>query len=285
VLESSGGTMVMKNPEYIIKLENVTAGYLITPPGIRSLIKTRYIVLKNINLSVNKSERIAIVGSSGSGKTTLLKVILGLLKPFSGRVFIYEYDIYRLPWRERVKILKKIGYVPQDPFKSLNPMLRVKDILREPLEAHVIRGYKESKIESKVKSIVKLVGLPEKVLEMYPEELSGGMRQRVLIARALVSEPEVLILDEPTSALDVSVQAQIINLINDIYEQFKPAILLVTHDLSIAQYIADRIIVIENKEIVEEGLIDNVLSNPQSHFMKMAVSSYKDNKNKLKLEF
>jgi len=261
----------MKTTDHIIKLENVTVGYLATPPGIKSLIRTRYIVLKNINLRVSRSERVTIVGGSGSGKTTLLRVILGLLKPFTGRVFIHEYDIYRLPWRERVKILRKIGYVPQDPFKSLNPMLRVRDILREPLEARGIRKYEESKI----RSLVKLVGLPENVLEMYPEELSGGMRQRALIARALVSEPEVLILDEPTSALDVSVQAQIINLINEIYEKFKPAILLVTHDLSIAQYIADRIVVIENKEIVEEGPVDVVLNNPQSHFMKMAISSYK----------
>ncbi len=269
--------MVIKTTDHIIKLENVTAGYLVTPPGIKSLIKTRYIVLKNINLRVSRSERVAIVGESGSGKTTLLRVILGLLKPFIGRVFIHEYDIYKLPWRERVKILRRIGYVPQDPFKSLNPVLRVRDILIEPLEARGIREY----VGSKIRSIVKLVGLPESVLDMYPEELSGGMKQRVLIARALVSEPEMLILDEPTSALDVSVQAQIINLINEIYEKFKPAILLVTHDLSIAQYIADRIIVLENKEIVEEGPIDVVLNNPQSRFMKMAISSYKGSMERL----
>ena len=254
----------------IIRLENVTAGYLVTPPGFRSIFRSRYIVLRNVNLEISAGERVAIIGRSGSGKTTLLKVILGLLKPFSGRVLVYGEDIYKLPWKRRVRVLKRMGYVPQDPSKSLNPLLKVKTTLKEPFEANSV----SDDVEEKIRSVVKLVGLPESVLEMYPEELSGGMKQRVLIARALISEPSVLILDEPTSALDVSVQAQILNLINKIYEKLKLTIITVTHDLAVAQYIADKIAVIENGEIVEEGSLNEILSNPKSSLMRSVVLGY-----------
>jgi len=262
--------MAVNRGKYIIELENVIAGYIVAPPKLRSIFKTKQIVLRDINFRVGTSERVAIVGRSGSGKSTLLKVILGILKPFSGRVLIHGHDIYRLPWRRRVELLRRIGYVPQDPFKSLNPVLKVKSILKEPLEACGFKG----NVDEKIRLIVKLVGLPENVVDMYPEELSGGMRQRVLIARALISEPEVLILDEPTSALDVSIQAQVVNLINEIYERLKLSIITVTHDLAIAQYVADRVVVIDNGRIVEEGSLAEILNNPRSNFMKTVISSY-----------
>lgn len=256
-------------PGDIIRLEDVTAGYFIAKQGIKSLAREKKVILRNINLRIKDGERVVIIGESGSGKTTLLRVILGLLKPFNGRVFVIGKDIYSLKWRERVKVLRQIGYVPQDPYKALNPSVKVGTILEEPLEALGI-----SERGSRVKDILRLVNLPENVLNMYPMELSGGMRQRVLIARAIIHDPEVLILDEPTSALDVSMQAQIVNLINEIHRKLELAVLTVTHDLGVAQYLADRAVVLYRGEIIEEGDIDSIIKNPRNAYTRLLVSSY-----------
>ncbi|WP_042667131.1 ABC transporter ATP-binding protein [Desulfurococcus amylolyticus] len=256
-------------PGDIIRLEDVTAGYVVIKQGIKSITREKMVVLRNINLRIKDGERVVIIGESGSGKTTLLRVILGLLKPFNGRVFVIGKDIYSLKWRERVKVLRQIGYVSQDPYKALNPSVKVGTILEEPLEALGI-----SERGSRVKDILRLVNLPENVLNMYPMELSGGMRQRVLIARAIIHDPEVLILDEPTSALDVSMQAQIVNLINEIHRKLELAVLTVTHDLGVAQYLADRAVVLYRGEIIEEGDIDSIIKNPRNEYTRLLVSSY-----------
>jgi ABC-type glutathione transport system ATPase component len=268
MLEIQRGVIELNNE--VIKLQDVTAGYK-TVTGFKSILKRYQVVLKDINLTVSKGERVAIIGESGSGKSTLLKVIIGLLKPIKGEVYVYGKQIYKLPWRERVKIIRKIGYVPQDPYSALNPLLRVKHAISEPLEA---LGLKDEIIEQRVREAVKFVGLPQEVLNSTPDELSGGMRQRVLIVRALVAEPEILILDEPTSALDVSIQAQIINLLNDIYSKLKTTMITVTHDLAVAQYLADRAFILRNGSISEEGPIDQILSNPRSEYTRKLVLSY-----------
>lgn len=254
----------------VIKLRDVEAGYK-TTLGFKSVFKHYQVVLKNINLSIAKGEKVAIIGESGSGKSTLLKVIIGLLKPIRGDVFIYDKQIYKLPWRERVKIIRKIGYVPQDPYRALNPSLKVKKILSEPLEAI---GLKDELIEQRVREVLKFTGLQREVIDATPDELSGGMRQRVLIARALIADPEILILDEPTSALDVSIQAQIINLLNDIYSKLHTTMIIVTHDLAVAQYLADRVIILKEGTLVEEGSFDQILNNPRSEYTRKLVLSY-----------
>jgi ABC-type glutathione transport system ATPase component len=220
---------------------------------------------------VEKGERVAIIGESGSGKTTILRVILGLLKPISGKVLIYGKDLYSLPSDQKLQILRRIGYVPQDPYRSLNPVLKIKYIVGEPLEA---AGVEWRYIEEKAREVLKIVGLPQSILNDTAEELSGGMRQRVLIARAIIAEPEILVLDEPTSALDVSIQAQIINLLNSIYNTFKVTMITVTHDLGVAQYLADRLIILKSGKIVEEGSVDEVLRDPKSEYTKSLITSY-----------
>ncbi|MEM1612261.1 MAG: ATP-binding cassette domain-containing protein [Desulfurococcaceae archaeon] len=254
----------------VVELKGVWAGYKIVWRAM-SIFKRYYVVLKNINLNVRSGERVAIIGESGSGKSTLLKVILGLLKPIRGEVRIHGVSIYQLPWKKRVQTIRKVGYVPQDQYKALNPSLEVKQILAEPLE--VLKLDKKT-IEQRIKEISKLVGLPSHVLDLTPDELSGGLRQRVLIARALIHEPTVLLLDEPTSALDVSIQAQIINLLNDVYLKLHPTMILVTHDLAVAQYLADRVLIIKDGIIVEEGPLDCVLRSPKSEYARSLVLSY-----------
>jgi ABC-type glutathione transport system ATPase component len=254
----------------ILELQRVTAGYK-SIKGFKSLIKRVEIVLRDISFTVEKGERVAIIGESGSGKTTILRVILGLLKPISGKVLIYGKDLYSLPSDQKLQILRRIGYVPQDPYRSLNPVLKIKYIVGEPLEA---AGVEWRYIEERASEVLKIVGLPQSILNDTAEELSGGMRQRVLIARAIIAEPEILVLDEPTSALDVSIQAQIINLLNSIYDTFKVTMITVTHDLGVAQYLADRLIILKSGKIVEEGSVDEVLRNPKSEYTKSLITSY-----------
>ncbi len=254
----------------ILELQKVTAGYK-SVKGFKSLIKRVEIVLREISFTVEKGERVAIIGESGSGKTTILRVILGLLKPISGKVLIYGKDLYSLPSDQRLQILRRIGYVPQDPYKSLNPVLKIKYIVGEPLEA---AGVEWRYIGERIREVLKIVGLPQSILNDTAEELSGGMRQRVLIARAIIAEPEILVLDEPTSALDVSIQAQIINLLNSIYNTFKVTMITVTHDLGVAQYLADRLIILKSGKIVEEGSVDEVLRDPKSEYTKSLITSY-----------
>lgn len=259
----------MESSKRVVELRDVWAGYK-EIRGFKSFLKHYYVVLRNINLEIFEGERVAVIGESGSGKSTLLKVILGLLKPIKGVVRVGDVEIYKLPWRKRVKVTMKIGYVPQDPYKALNPLLKVKQILAEPLEA---MGDKEA-VEKRVREVVKLVGLPSHVLDLTPNELSGGMRQRVLIARAIVHKPLILLLDEPTSALDVSIQAQIINLLNDIYSKLRTTMVIVTHDLAIAQYLADRVVILKEGIIVEEGPWERILNSPLNEFTKALLSNY-----------
>ena len=254
----------------ILELQRVIAGYK-SIKGFKSLIKRVEIVLRDISFTVEKGERVAIIGESGSGKTTILRVILGLLKPISGKVLIYGKDLYSLPSDQKLQILRRIGYVPQDPYRSLNPVLKIKYIVGEPLEA---AGVEWRYIEERASEVLKIVGLPQSILNDTAEELSGGMRQRVLIARAIIAEPEILVLDEPTSALDVSIQAQIINLLNSIYDTFKVTMITVTHDLGVAQYLADRLIILKSGKIVEEGSVDEVLRDPKSEYTKSLITSY-----------
>jgi len=254
----------------ILELQRVTAGYK-SVKGFKSLIKRVEVVLRDISFTVEKGERVAIIGESGSGKTTILRVILGLLKPISGKVLIYGKDLYSLPSDQRLQILRRIGYVPQDPYKSLNPVLKIKYIVGEPLEA---AGVEWRYVGERIREVLKIVGLPQSILNDTAEELSGGMRQRVLIARAIIAEPEILVLDEPTSALDVSIQAQIINLLNSIYNTLKVTMITVTHDLGVAQYLADRLIILKSGKIVEEGSVDEVLRDPKSEYTKSLITSY-----------
>lgn len=255
----------------ILVLKNVTAGYKTSNTGLRSLFKKTVVVLNGVNLEVFSGERVAVVGGSGSGKTTLLKVALGLLKPMRGEVLVFGVPIYMVSWRRRVEVTRRIGYVPQDPYKSLNPVLKVGRILTEPLEA---RGVNRRDAEKAIEEVLNLVKLPKSVLDKTPGDLSGGMRQRVLIARALVGSPKLLLLDEPTSALDVSIQAQIVNLLNEIYSKLRIAMVTVTHDLSVAQYLADRIVVLKNGRVVEDGPFWTVVTSPKTEYVKTLLSSY-----------
>lgn len=252
----------------LVSIRNLDLHY---QPGLWSRNK-EFHALKNIHLNIFKGECLGLVGESGCGKTSLGKTILGLIRSASGDIFYKEKNLNSLKKSELRKIRKNIQVVFQDPYSSLNPLFKINKML---LEARFLHFPEETKSERNafIENIIIKTGLKIQDLEKYPHEFSGGQRQRIGIARALVVEPEFLILDEAVSALDVSVQAQILNLLNDLKKEFSLSYLFISHDLSVVKYMSDRIVVMKEGEIVESGDSDEIYFHPNSDYTKLLVSS------------
>ena len=221
-----------------------------------------------VSFSVSSGETLGLVGESGCGKTTVGKCIARLLSPSGGQVLIDNEDIAHLSTRKLKPYRRRIQMVFQDPFGSLNPSMTVKDIVGEGL---VIMG--ESFTEKRVEELLGIVGLSSEAANRYPHEFSGGQRQRIGIARALAVNPSFLICDEPVSALDVSIQAQIINLLEDLQGQFSLSYLFVAHDLSVVRHIADRIAVMYVGKIMEEAPTEELFTNPMHPYTQALFAS------------
>ena len=210
------------------------------------------------DFAIRRGEVFAVVGESGCGKTTLARMMLGLLAPTSGGVV---FDGTPIAAAGRKEVARRVQPVFQDPYSSLNPRKTLASIVSLPLKVHGIGDAGERR--ARVDEMMALVGLPRRLLYSYPSQLSGGQRQRVAIARALVIRPEIVICDEPTSALDVSVQAQILNLLQDLREQFNLTYVIISHDLSVVEHIADRVAVMYLGRIVELGSAEQVFECPR----------------------
>ncbi len=218
--------------------------------------RNRIEVLKGINMTIGEGEIVGLVGESGCGKSTLAKVILGLIKPDSGEVIhgsVHPQMIF------------------QDPYSSLNPSKTVRFILEEPLKNMTDAGPEERL--KKATERLKQAGLDEKYLTHKPSELSGGQRQRVCIAESLMMDPKLLIADEPVSALDVTIQAQILKLLDDLQENLGLSILFISHDLRVVYQLCDRVMVMRGGLIVEEGEIDEVYRNPKHEYTKQLLTA------------
>ena len=206
--------------------------------------------VEDVSFELYQSETLGIVGESGSGKSTLARLILGLIEPSSGNVIYKGKDITGWKRASIHQVPREIQMVFQDPYASLNPRIKIGDAIAEPITAHkVIKGHKAVRLE--VERLLELVGLQPEMYERYPHEFSGGQRQRVGIARALALRPKVLICDEAVSALDVSVQAQVLNLFNQLKKQLNLTYIFIGHDLSVVKYISNRIMVMYLGEIME----------------------------------
>ena len=217
--------------------------------------------VENVSFVLNESETLGIVGESGSGKSTLARVILGLLPETGGKVFYREQDITGLHGRQAKKLHQELQMVFQDPYASLNPRLKIGEAIAEPmLVNHVVKDKNEAKQE--VKRLLETVGLREDMIERFPHEFSGGQRQRIGIARALALEPKLIICDEPFSALDVSIQAQIINLLKELQDEFGYTYIFISHDLSVVKHICDRIGVMYLGKMVESADDITLFANP-----------------------
>jgi peptide/nickel transport system ATP-binding protein len=226
----------------------------------------------DVTLDVYEGETLGLVGESGCGKTTLGRTILRLNEPTEGKIFFQRNDLLRLKPDDMRQLRKDMQIIFQDPYSSLNPRITIGEALMEPMQVHNILSNNNQRKE-KVYELLNKVGLTEKQYGRYPHEFSGGQRQRVCIARALSLNPKFIICDESVSALDVSVQAQVLNLLNDLKREFKFTYIFISHDLSVVKFMSDRMVVMNKGKIEEMGDADQIYLNPQSDYTKNLISS------------
>ena len=267
-----GARGVKKVSDTILEIENLRVHF----PAKKALFQTKRRVTKavdGVSFSIGKAETVALVGESGSGKSTIGQAILSLVPLSGGTIRFKGTDLAQLSERELKPYRKKIQIVFQDPFASLNPRMRVGEIILEGM------GNMDGKIRSKadqyvyIQSLLEAVELDPSFAERYPHEFSGGQRQRIAIARALAVSPELIICDEPTSALDVTVRAQILRLLQKIQERTGVSYLFITHDLSIVPTIADRLVVLHEGKIVEQGDTERVMQHPSMPYTKALLAA------------
>ncbi|TKT69689.1 oligopeptide/dipeptide ABC transporter ATP-binding protein [Aquamicrobium sp. LC103] len=216
--------------------------------------------VNDVSLAIRKGETFAIVGESGCGKSTLGRLLLRLLEPSEGEILYQGQDITRLGAKEMRRLRRDLQIIFQDPFASLNPRMTVGAIIAEPIRLHGLARGRE--VNARVAELLRTVGLRPEYADRYPHEFSGGQRQRIGIARALAGEPKLIIGDEPVSALDVSIQAQVINLLEDLKGRFGLTLVIVAHDLAVIRHMSDRVAVMYLGEIVELSDVDPLYEKP-----------------------
>ena len=215
----------------------------------------------DVSFDIRRKEVLSLVGESGCGKTTCGKVILRILDPTDGQILFDGHDITHLHRRDMVEFRKRMMIIYQDPFGSLDPRMTVKRTIAEPIEVHANLSRKER--EKRIAGLMRSVGLPPEHMNRYPHEFSGGQRQRIGIARALANNPDFLVADESVSALDVSIQAQIINLLQDLQRELGITLLFISHDLSVVRHISDRVAVMYLGKIVELAEKKQLFDDPR----------------------
>ncbi|MEV0458969.1 ABC transporter ATP-binding protein [Catellatospora methionotrophica] len=225
-----------------------------------------------VSLDLHKGETLGIVGESGCGKSTLAKLLMNLEKPTSGEVRYQGRDVLRLNPADQRRLRRNIQLVMQDPYTSLNPRMTVGDIVGEPYDIHPDVAPKRDR-RRKVQELLDVVGLNPEHINRYPHQFSGGQRQRIGIARALALKPEVIVCDEPVSALDVSIQAQVMNLLDQLQTEFNLSYIFIAHDLSVVRHIADRVGVMYLGKMVEVGTDDEIYVKPTHPYTQALLSS------------
>ena len=254
----------------LLEIKNLNVTYQ-TKKGLIGKIQTVHAV-NNVSLDIQKGEILAIAGESGCGKSTLAKAIMKLVQSDSGEILLNGENVLNLKHNKDLKkFYQKVQMIFQNPYSSLNPKMKIGEILKEPLIINT--NLKKEEITKIVEEKIEKVGLDKSALNLYPHEFSGGQRQRIAIARSLILNPEFIIADEPVSALDVSIQAQIINLLKQLKEDFNLTFLFISHDLSVIKYLSDRIAIMYLGEVVEIGRTEEIFKNPKHPYTKALLSS------------
>jgi len=268
IIEEQQGAAASHEP--LIRLEGVTKHFPIHK-GFFNRQVGEVQAVTDIDLTVYQGETLGVVGESGCGKSTLGRTILQLLRPTAGHVYLDDRDLTQLNNRELRPLRRDMQMVFQNPYSSLDPRMTIGETIAEPLQVHKL--HKGAALEQRVYELLDMVGLPRDAYRRYPHEFSGGQRQRVGIARAISLNPRFIVADEPVSALDVSVQAQILNLLDDLKKQFNLTYLFIAHNLSVVEYISDRVAVMYLGKIVEIAKASDLYKTPLHPYTKALLSA------------
>ena len=238
--------------------------------GVLGKVQKYFTAVENVSFSMQAGQILSIVGESGCGKSTLVKSLVGLVPMDSGEFKLFGEKVVKGRTASGKRVSDLVQMIFQDPFSSLNPRQTVSEILTAPL---VARGVKVLDAEARARELLERVSLPKEALQKFPHEFSGGQRQRLCIARSLMVRPKILLCDEVTSALDVSVQAQILHLLDDLRNEFGLSILFISHDMQVVRALSDEVLVMYFGHVVERGAADVVLTNPQHDYTKKLLAS------------
>lgn len=255
----------------LLQLKNIKQYFPISS-GLFGKAKDYVKAVDDVSFDVYPGETLGLVGESGCGKTTLGRTILKLIEPTSGQIIYEGNDITNLTTAEMREYRKKMQIIFQDPYSSLNPRITIGEAIMEPMKVHGILA-NDTERKARVMELLRRVNLPEHHFYRYPHEFSGGQRQRICIARSLALNPKFIICDESVSALDVSVQAQVLNLLNELKHEFGFTYIFISHDLSVVKFMSDRMVVMNKGKIEEMGLADEIYNNPQTEYTKKLISA------------
>ncbi len=262
----------MTREEVVLEVDNLVKHFPLTTGVLFRRQIGAVQAVDGVSLQLHKGETLGIVGESGSGKSTLAKLLMRLEEPSSGTAHFHGQNIYDLGGRALRELRRNIQIVFQDPYSSLNPRMTVGDIVGEPFDIHpevAPRGQRRKRVQE----LLDVVGLNPEHINRYPHQFSGGQRQRIGIARGLALRPEIIICDEPVSALDVSVQAQVINLLEKLQDEFGLSYIFIAHDLSVVRHIADRVAVMYLGRIVEIGSESQIYEKPTHPYTQALLSA------------
>ncbi|MFV0474731.1 MAG: ATP-binding cassette domain-containing protein [Pikeienuella sp.] len=257
----------------LLEIDDLHVRFPIVGGGALGFTRRTLHAVNGLSLTLAKGECLSIVGESGCGKSTTALAVMGLQEPSSGAIRFRGAPFSGPEGPGRMDRARAAQMVFQDPYASLNPRKTVAAALAAPLKLH---GVARSEIDDRIEAMLKNVGLPAEHAKRFPHEFSGGQRQRIGIARALILEPEIVVLDEPVSALDVSIRAQIINLLLDLQEQFSLSYLMISHDLSVVEHMSDRVLVMFFGEIVEQGGWEQIFENPAHPYTRRLIEAIPD---------